>query len=65
MNFSFDSFAWCINLSSIYILNNITEIDYDAFEDCHSLKAIYVPKGRSEYYKELLYEVLHGFIIEM
>ena len=41
------------------------KIDYWAFSDCESLKTIYVPAKKADYYKQRLPEELHQFIVEM
>ena len=39
------AFAWCGNLDTIRLSNNITKIDPTAFLGCRALKRIIIPKG--------------------
>ena len=39
------AFAWCGNLDTIKLSNNITKIDPTAFSGCRALKRILIPKG--------------------
>ena len=39
------AFAWCGNLDTIRLSNNITKIDPTAFQGCRALKRILIPKG--------------------
>lgn len=39
------AFAWCGNLDTIRLSNNITKIDPTAFLGCRELKRILIPKG--------------------
>ena len=41
------------------------EINLTAFYKCPSLSTIYVPVKKTDYYKELLPEKLHGKIVEL
>ena len=51
-------------LTSISIPKSVTEIDSECFDCCSSLKTIYVPTGRADYYKKCLPEKWHSFIVE-
>ena len=55
----------CESLKSITLPKSVTEIDESAFDDCSALTAIYVPAEKTDYYKELLPEELHGKIVEL
>ena len=41
-----------------------TEISNCAFDDCHNLKAIYVPGDKVDYYKEHFPADMHWLIVE-
>ena len=51
-------------LTSISIPKSVTKIDSECFSGCSSLKTIYVPTGRADYYKECLPEKLHSLVVE-
>ena len=60
-----DTFYDCLSLESITLPKSITEIHAYAFNECSALSTIYVPAEKTDYYKELLPEDLHGKIVEL
>ena len=43
-------------LVSVNIPDNVTSIGEDAFDDCLSLRSIYISQGKREYFEKLLLE---------
>lgn len=48
------AFAYCKNLTDIYIPEGITEIECEAFENCYNLKKINIPSNITEIKRGLL-----------
>ena len=58
----------CVALESVTLGNGIKKMRGDegeAFNGCTSLKTIYVPAKKSDYYKKRLPSNLHSLIIEL
>ena len=65
LNATFDN---CVALESVTLGNGIKKMRGDegeAFNGCTSLKTIYVPAKKSDYYKKRLPEELHDIIVEL
>lgn len=58
-------FNICSELETVTLPASINKINEYAFSGCDNLKTIYVPAGRTEYYKRLLREELHPLIVEI
>lgn len=59
------SFYCCRNLETIKFESSFVEkIDEEAFKECDSIKHIYVPKGKKEYFIGLLPEEVANFVTE-
>lgn len=67
------AFMNCSSLETVALGAGIKVIDEPAFYDknlwafggCPSLKTIYVPAKKAEYYRKRLPENLHSFIVEL
>lgn len=59
------AFEGCTSLTTVILPVRMKEINLTAFYKCPSLSTIYVPAEKTDYYKELLPEKLHGKIVEI
>ena len=59
------TFEGCISLTTVTLPVGVKHISYNAFHECSALSTIYVPADKTDYYKELLPEKLHGKIVEL
>ena len=62
---SYCLFAECSNLRSVTLPEGIKKIDESIFRGCDNLNTINVPAKKADYYKKLLPEKLHQFIVEL
>lgn len=59
------AFEGCTSLTTVTLPAGVKHINYEAFHECSALSTIYVPAEKTDYYKELLTEKLHGKIVEL
>jgi hypothetical protein len=57
-------FERCESLTEVYLGKHIKDVKPWAFEDCTSLKHIYVPQGQVERIKDMLPEDLRVLVVE-
>ena len=60
-----ETFSRCSALETVTLGVGIKTIKENAFNFCTSLKTIYVPAKKVDYYKERLPESLHSLIVEL
>ena len=60
-----NAFSGCTSLTTVTLPVGVKHISYNAFHECSALSTIYVPADKTDYYKELLPEKLHGKIVEL
>ena len=59
------AFACCKKLETIkFEASFVEKIDKEAFKQCNSLKSIYVPQGKKDYFKNLLPEKIGDYVVE-
>ena len=56
--------SYCKSLTNIVIQGTVTEIGNYVFDECVSLKTIYVPANKLSHYKKLLPKELHTLIVK-
>ena len=59
------AFEGCTSLTTVTLPAGVKKIECDVFYECSALSTIYVPAEKTDDYKELLTEELHGKIVEL